>query len=80
MITLTLDLLNVNEVFLLFVSTVLFNTFLRNIYHDCSVITLSDFLAVILHLQKGGNSAAAPSGTKWKVGETCQAVWSQDGR
>ncbi|KAK2560177.1 Survival of motor neuron-related-splicing factor 30 [Acropora cervicornis] len=40
-ITLTLDLLNVNE--------------------------------------KGGNSAAAPSGTKWKVGDTCQAVWSQDG-
>ncbi|XP_015777196.1 PREDICTED: survival of motor neuron-related-splicing factor 30-like [Acropora digitifera] len=40
-ITLTLDLLNVNE--------------------------------------KGGNSAAVPSGTKWKVGDTCQAVWSQDG-
>lgn len=40
-ITLTLDLLNVNE--------------------------------------KGGTSAAVPSGTKWKVGDTCQAVWSQDG-
>lgn len=40
-ITLTLDLLNVNE--------------------------------------KGGSSATAPSGTKWKVGDICQAVWSQDG-
>ena len=79
-ITLTLDLLNVNEVFLLFVSTVLFNTFVLNIFHDCSVITLTDFLAVILHLQKGGSSATAPSGTKWKVGDICQAVWSQDGR
>ncbi|XP_068705010.1 survival of motor neuron-related-splicing factor 30-like [Montipora capricornis] len=41
-ITLTLDLLNVNE--------------------------------------KGGvSNAAASVGVKWKVGETCQAVWSQDG-
>lgn len=41
-ITLTLDLLNVNE--------------------------------------KGGvSNAAASAGVKWKVGETCQAVWSQDG-